>query len=95
MKRTTVSIDRYKGEKMKERLFWRLRDGIFAMDKRGYGFPSMIAERVCKYAPRRLKEVQPILLAELVKEFGEVLGHDFSFSDCKEAISFELGCELA
>lgn len=75
-----------RARKMKNTLFWRLRDGMFAMDRRGEAFPSQIGERVWKYAPKGLKEWYPAMLAHLVRELGEVLGYEFEMDDCYTAI---------
>lgn len=72
-------------EKMKENLYWRLRDGMFAMDKKGEGFPVYIVDRVIKYAPINLL-LHPLLLVDLVMDFGRVLGTEFEEDYCFECI---------
>lgn len=77
---------------MKERLFWRLRDGMFSMDAKGNGFPTPIAERVMRYSPMGLKLYYPNFLAYLVKYLGGVVGYNFDIDDCYTAVENELGC---
>jgi len=80
------TLEWWQAKKMAEKLFWRLRDSMFAMDKRGEGFPCFVAQRVMKYAPPRLKNSSHGYLSKTVQELGKVLGYEWSLDECQEAI---------
>lgn len=80
----------FRVNKMANNLFWKLRDTIFAMDKRGEAFPTPIAHRVLTYAPATLFNY-PSVLAEITCNLHEVVstwdnGNEL-LGECQEAIN--------
>lgn len=75
-------------EEQKQRLFLRLREGMFAMQRRGEDFPAFIVPRVLKYAGKKVK-AHPSVIEEVVMDLGAVLGHEFSRLEVYEAMEDE------